>query len=86
MDASAEITLIEMRNQSVYKPRQTRFTATALAAEQNALALLNVQRNVAQALLAGFSITEADVFYRNNSGTPPIAENITSATNSADAI
>jgi hypothetical protein len=88
-DASAETAFVEMRNQAVYKPGQGGFSAAARAAEQNALALLDVQGNIAQALCgrdsrAGFSILKADVFYLYNSGAPPIAENTTSAANSAD--
>lgn len=88
-DVSAETALVEMWNQAVYKPGQGGFPAAARAAEQDALALLDVQRNIAQALRgsfsrAGFSVMKADVFYLYNSGAPPIAENTTSAANSAD--
>jgi hypothetical protein len=74
-----------MGNQAVYKPRQGGFAAAALAAEQDTFALLNAQRNIAQALIVRFSIPEADIFYLYNNGTPPAAENTTSAANSADA-
>ena len=89
-NASTEIALIEMRNQAVYKPCQGSFPAAAFAAEQDTFSLLDAQGNIVQALRgrnsrAGFSVMKADVFYLYNSGAPPIAENTTSAANSADA-
>jgi hypothetical protein len=73
-----------MRDQAVYKPCQGSFSASALAAEQDAFTFRNVQGNIVKTLLAGFSVVKTDIFYLYNEGTPPITENTTSAVNSAD--
>jgi hypothetical protein len=67
MNGSAEIALVEMGNQAVYKARQGGFATAALSAEQDTFTLLDAQGNSAQTLLAGSFyrrgyIGKADVF------------------------